>query len=149
MLAKTLQWMDDRFGFRKALNPHAANTHRIFRVQSRNWFEFIKRVGIVAVLAAAGKRSELAQILYFVSVFMVTAPIGTWIEQWEFDYKTRKPKYYRPDIDGEIISPVPKSERPAWSYSTSFVVINSALWMGMNMLIQMLVFEIGAVLSIH
>lgn len=119
------KWFNDRVGFRREHGKDAVH-HDLSRWCSR-FFEFLKRLALLAALSAAGRTTPWLQIVYFGGIAALVIPIWSWFEQWNLDVKTRNPKRFDPRA-GELPPrdlPIPPEERPAWAHSW----IAAGVWM--------------------
>ena len=70
-------------------------------------FEFLKRVALLSVLQAASKESTLIEVVYFMGLVALCAPIGTWLERFEPEIRARQPTAAEADSDQSGDLPVP------------------------------------------
>lgn len=143
-------WLKDKVGFRR--RPGFEGLHRRMRSLSAIFFEFLKRIALLSILWAAAQNTPWLQLLYFLGLAALIIPIGTWLEQWDLDFRTRHPTHYRPDLGEEppMQIPIPADQPPAWSHS----VFAGTLWtfailLAVNWGIQSFVEAVATELSKH
>jgi hypothetical protein len=126
----------ERIGIRPSLDPNAPVVHSVFRRASALWFEFMKRVGVLAALKAASARSWEVKVVYVVTLFFLMSPLSSWVEKWEIDFKERG----RMGGDG--------SENSMWKYSFPLAVLSTILGMALvNFILQTFVSSLLAELG--
>ena len=122
MLDRLIAYLDARIGLRPALDRGPEGLYPKVKWVSNVWFEFLKRVGVLAVIAAAAKKLPVLEWLFLASLIILMMPVLSFLGRFELDIKTRFPQRYRPEFDGEISFPLPDGKR-TWSYNWGVAVI--------------------------
>lgn len=146
---KPIEWVSERVGFRPAWN-YEANTrsHNLHKKISAIWFEFIKRLTILAALNLGAQKAAILWPVYFLSLALLVIPIGTWLERWDLDFLTRKPTHYRPEFDGVITTPISPDKPPAWAYSLPIGVVGSLVFgLGINVALNFIVIRLSEAMA--
>lgn len=147
MFKKRLTWLQDRIGLRPALNPLAKVTHENFIAVSKLWFEGLKRLAILTALSTAGQHSMLVEGIYFATLLAFMAPIMSWLDLKEIDFKTRKPTHYRPETDGKVTTPLAPEAPAAWAYSPLLMGLGVTASAMVHLCIQLIVMELTELLA--
>jgi hypothetical protein len=127
LFVKLINWVDSQIGIRPNIDKDKIAVHKSFRKGAQLWFEFLKRLAVLAALAAASKRSQLIEVLYWISMFAVMLPIVSWGEQFQLDRKTKTPTIRVLHIDGQIDPMLDPSDRTGWQYNLWFTFIGSLM----------------------
>jgi hypothetical protein len=128
MLERLVNWLNARFGFRPTLEPGVDGAHYYSREAAKYWFEALKRIGVLTIIAVAAKKTPILEYLYFFSLIIFMMPIGTWIGRWELDRRTTT----------------------GWSYSFPLIIVSTLIGgLLFNVGMQVLVMRLTEVLGTH
>lgn len=108
-------------------------------------------MALLSVIWVASQNTPWIEILYFIGLAALAIPIGTWLEQWELDLKTRNPRRYRPDLGEKPPAqiPIPSDEPAVWAHSSWVTVIwTTSVMFSVNFSIQMFVAAIAPELTV-
>lgn len=138
----TGRFLSERMGFRPALDPNAAAVHVLQVRLATFWFEVLKRLAVLAALSVAGRRSELLNGFYYVTLIIFTSPAITWLQRYEFDLRTRNPRVYVPHLEADPTTSVAAGKPPAWAHSMLGILIWGAVLLVVHITLTLFVIQL-------